>query len=226
MSWLWCGGEAMKREKLITLADTFRTILRSWYPKRPALADEIQSKDYFRSPFDKSIGWRLDPEVQAADFAYAELKDAIVSQSIRLYGRRDGNLLSADIDPTEIVRSGILIFDNALEVYQLSTSSSPFRILPTYRNVHCYAAEIDALIGTAAAAPEHPAPLSKEEAVKRAIAGCFPNGIIPGDILSPSLCRKLGDWLKNYLPNMATISDSTMLRVAGRKKDLKANRAK
>jgi hypothetical protein len=78
----------------------------------------------------------------------------------------------------------------------------------------------------AAAAPEHPAPLSKEESVKRAIAGCFPNGIIPGDVLNPSLCKMLGGWLKTYLPNMAKISDSTMLRVAGRKKDLKANRAK
>ena len=56
----------MKPDKLTTLADTFRTILRLWYPKRPALADEIQ-KNYIHSPFDKSTGWRLDPEAQAAD---------------------------------------------------------------------------------------------------------------------------------------------------------------
>jgi hypothetical protein len=75
------------------------------------------------------------------------------------------------------------------------------------------------------AAIEWLAVLSKDEAVKRAIAGCFPDGI-PGDIVNPSLCRTLGNWLKINLPNMATISDSTMLRAAGRKKEAKAKRAK
>jgi hypothetical protein len=137
-------------EKMITLTESFRVVLRSMHSQRPGLADEIQSNDYFRSPFDKGTGRRVDPEVQAADDALAVLRDAIVGQSVRLHGRFEGNP-PADIDPTEIARTGIFVFENALDVWQPTTKVSSFRQLRIYLNVHCYAAEIDALIGAAAA---------------------------------------------------------------------------
>src|SRR5260370_34115682 len=115
------------QEKLIELADAFRAILPSIYRQRPSLADEIQSEEFFRSPFDESTGWRLDPEVQAAAFALAVLKDAIVSQSVRLHGRLPDSL-PADINPTEVKWSGINVFENTLEVWEPSTSSSPFKM--------------------------------------------------------------------------------------------------
>jgi hypothetical protein len=164
-------------KKMITLADTFRTILRAWWRKRPALADEITSNSYFwYGLIDKGTGWYLDPERQAAQFALAELIDAIRSHSIRLYGRIDDNL-PTDINETE-VGSGILVFDNALEVYQPSTKSSPGRIVRAYRNVHCYAAEIDALIGTAANDPEPlPSRDTSEEACRKLIVSLDNSGL-------------------------------------------------
>jgi hypothetical protein len=137
-------------EKKITLAESFRTILRAGYPSRPALADEIQSPRYFHSAL-----WchcrlrRIEPEAQAADEAMATLKDGITSGSVRLRGRRRDRDWAADIDPTEIRGSGIFVFDNALDVWQSTTRVSEFRKLPIYLNVHCYAADIEALIGGA-----------------------------------------------------------------------------
>jgi hypothetical protein len=133
--------------RLIPLTEAFRAVVRAWYPARPTLADEIQNEDYFRSPFDKSTGWRLNPEVQIADFAYAELKDAIINQQVRLRGRRETKDDAEDIDPTEIKRSGIFIFTNAVDRWQPTTRVSKYRQLPIYLNVHCYADEIAALIG-------------------------------------------------------------------------------
>ena len=133
-------------EKLITLADSFRAVLRATHSQRPALAGEIQSKFYFHyAPFDKSTGRRVDPEVQAADDALAILKDAIVSQSVRLHGRV-GDHFPGNIDPTEVTHNGISVFENTLEVYEPSTESSPFRMLRTYRNVHCYEHEIKSIL--------------------------------------------------------------------------------
>jgi hypothetical protein len=136
-------------EKMIPLADAFRLVLRAKYPQRPALADEIQNYHYFRyALIDKSTGLRADPEVQVADDAREALLDAIASQSIRLRGRLD-NALPNDIDPTEVARNGIDVFDNALEVYEPSTRSSRFRMLRTYRNVHCYEGEIKTILNAA-----------------------------------------------------------------------------
>ena len=137
--------------RLIPLTEAFRAVLRAWYPARPALADEIQNEDYFRSPFDKSTGWRLDPEVQIADFAYAELIDAIMKQQVKLRGRRQNKDDAEDIDPTEIKRSGILIFTNAVDRWQSTTRVSQFKQLPIYLNVHCYADDIAALLGATVA---------------------------------------------------------------------------
>lgn len=133
-------------EKMITLTEAFRVLLRAGYPQRPALADKIQSHLYFHyAPIDKSTGRRVDAEAQAADDALALLRGAIVSQSIRLRGRLGDNL-PADIDPTEVTGNGISVFNNALEVYQPSTNISPFRMLRTYLNVHCYEHEIKSIL--------------------------------------------------------------------------------
>ena len=139
--------------RLIPLTEAFRAVLRAWYPARPALADEIQNEDYFRSPFDKSTGWRLDPEVQIADFVCEELRDAIMKQQVRLRGRRQNKDDVEDIDPTEIKRTGILIFTNAVDRWQSTTRVSQFKQLPIYLNVHCYADDITALIGATVAPP-------------------------------------------------------------------------
>jgi hypothetical protein len=130
--------------KSITLADAFRAILRAMWPQRPALVDEIQSSRYFHD-----ARWchcrlrRIDLEAQAADDALAVLRDAIVSQSIRLRGWLGDNL-PADIEHMEVAWNGIHVFDNTLEVY-----GERGRTLRTYRNVHCYAADIATLIGAA-----------------------------------------------------------------------------
>jgi hypothetical protein len=103
-------------EKMLTLTEAFQAVLRARYPSRPALADEVQSVDYFRPPFDGSI--RPIEEVQAAHDACDMLRDAIANQSVRLFGRLNGELPD-DINPTEIDRRGIGIFKNDLEVYEL-----------------------------------------------------------------------------------------------------------
>jgi hypothetical protein len=144
-------------EKMITLTEAFRVLLRAGYPQRPALADEIQSYRYFHSaPFDKETGRRIDPEAQAADEALAKLKDAVISESVRLRARLGDNTPN-DIEPMEVVWNGVHVFDNTLEVYERG------RTLRTYRNVHCYAAEIDALISPAQAG--QPRRLTKKSAV-------------------------------------------------------------
>ena len=77
--------------------------------------------------------------------------------------------------------------------------------------------DLNAWVAAQGASKSPAGPLSKDQAAKRAVAACFPGGV-PADILNPSLCRALGEWLKINLPNMADISDTTMLRAAGRKK--------
>jgi hypothetical protein len=196
-------------EKMLTLTQAFRTVLRALYPSRPALADEVEGADYFYPPFDGSI--RPIEEVQAARVACDVLKDAIANQSVRLHGRLNGERPD-DINPTEITRAGILIFDNVLDVWQPSTRVSQFRQLPNYLNVHCYAADIEALIGR-----HSNSALTSLEAAERGVRACYPDGV-PRDVVNAVLCRNVGDWVKVNLPNMPTISDSTIKRAAGRKK--------
>jgi hypothetical protein len=171
--------------RLIPLTEAFRAVVRAWYPARPALADEIQNEDYFRSPFDKSMGWRLNPEVQIADFAYAELKDAIINQQVRLRGRRETKDDAEDIDPTEIKRTGILIFNNAVDRWQPTTRVSQFKQLPIYLNVHCYADEIAALIGTPTApspgvTKDKQPPVTPNDAARMRVEACRPLIEAPG----------------------------------------------
>ena len=86
----------------------------------------------------------------------------------------------------------------------------------------------DDLKGWAASHPQAPveqsSPLGKEEAACLAVAACYPQGV-PPDVQNGPLCGVLAKWLKINLPNMPTISETTLLRAAGRKKD-KAKRAK
>ena len=71
-------------DKMITLAEAFRVILRAAYSKRPALADEIQSYDYFRyAPIARDSGLR-DPEAQAAFDAIGAFKNAIAGQRLSI----------------------------------------------------------------------------------------------------------------------------------------------
>jgi hypothetical protein len=131
------------QEKLIPLVDAFRAILGAMWPKRPALADEIQSILFFHyAPKDRSTGRRLDPEAQAADDALASLRDAVVAQRIRLFGRL-GDGLPHDIHPTEVEWNGIHVFDGTIEVY-----GERGRTLRTYRHVHCYEHEVKAILTT------------------------------------------------------------------------------
>jgi hypothetical protein len=160
--------------KMIPLIESFRSILRVWNPARPALADEIQNEYYFWSPFDNSTGWRLNPEVQIADFAAAELRDGIIGQKVRLRGRRENKDDAEDIDPTEITRTGILIFANAVDRWQPTTRVSQFKQLPIYLNVHCYADEIEALIA------EAPLGVTKDRPVTSRVEACRPLIEAPG----------------------------------------------
>jgi hypothetical protein len=132
-------------EKKITLAESFRTVLRATYSKRPALADEIQSDQYFHCiPINRDTGSRDHPEAQAASDALDMLKNAIVGKQIRVCGCLDPNL-PADIDPTEVTRtSDIHVFAGTIEVHRRGVT------LRMYRNVHCYESEIATLIETPA----------------------------------------------------------------------------
>jgi hypothetical protein len=136
--------------KMIPLIEAFRRVLRARYPARLALADEIESFRWFWKPFDGSI--RPPEEVQAAADACDVLRDAIASQSVRLLGRLNG-ARADDIHATEIDRRGIGIFTNDLEVYEPRTEHTDFKVLPRkYTHVHCYAEDIEALIGLPAPA--------------------------------------------------------------------------
>jgi hypothetical protein len=75
------------------------------------------------------------------------------------------------------------------------------------------------------AAAEPSSPLGKEEAARRAVAACYPQGV-PADVQNGPLRGALAGWLKLNLPNMPKISETTLMRAAGRKKDVKAKRAK
>jgi hypothetical protein len=132
-------------EKKITLIESFRTILRATYSQRPALADEIQSNQYFHYiPINRDTGKRDHPEAQAASDALDMLKNAIVGKQIRVCGCLDPNL-PADIDPTEVTRtSDIHVFAGTIEVHRRGVT------LRMYRNVHCYESEIATLIETPA----------------------------------------------------------------------------
>ena len=80
-------------QKLLSLLEAFRVVLRNCYPQRPALADEICNKAWF---------WYLDgkptAEVKVADVAHSALLTAIREQRSRR-GRRPG----ADWDAVGIV---------------------------------------------------------------------------------------------------------------------------
>jgi hypothetical protein len=156
-------------ERMLTLTEAFRTILRASYPSRPALADEVDGRDYFRPPLDGSK--RPVEEVQAVSDALDILKDAIANQSVRLHGRLDlAGERPADIYPTEITRAGISVFDNVLDVWQPTTRVSRFRQLPIYLNVHCYAADIMALIAPADDPEVSTAVLSVDQGEVREVA--------------------------------------------------------
>jgi hypothetical protein len=75
----------------------------------------------------------------AAESAYEVIRSAVKEQRIRLYGRLDPSL-PADIDPTEIEWNGVHLFDHTVEVYDRG------KTLRTYRNVHCYEAEVEGLL--------------------------------------------------------------------------------
>ena len=186
--------------------------MRAWHPARPALADEIQNEYFFLSPFDNSTGWRLNPEVQIADFALAELLDAIMLQQVRLRGRRETKDDAEDVDPTEIKRTGISIFTNTVDRWQPTTRASQFKQLPKYLNVHCYPDEIAALIGVRAAteptlepaeaAPAQPgvATLSPAEAC-RALIEAHKDSDRPKNEIE-SAARAISDFQISTFPSM------------------------
>jgi hypothetical protein len=204
-------------EKMLTLKEAFRTVLRARYPSRPALADEVESAHYFYPPYDGSV--RPIEEVQAARDACDVLKDAIANQSVRLHGRRLNCERPDDINPTEITRAGISIFDNVLDVWQPTTRVSQFRQLPNYLNVHCYAADIAALIGAAEPSPRANGAKRQPRAVaQEAIKACFPEQGGDVDLPDGPFLKRIFGWLEKERPAFASISNRTVLRAAGRAK--------
>jgi hypothetical protein len=197
-------------EKMLTLTEAFRTVLRARYPSRPALADEIQTYRYFHSARWCHCGSRrIDPEAQAADEALTILKDGIMSGAVRLRAIVDGKMPD-DIEPMEMNRNEIHVFGNCMDVCE-----GP-RTLRTYRNLHCYAADIDALIG----AEKKPCSAEKlpinHRAVLKAVEACFPEGL-PDEISlpNPKLCGQLQKWLSKHLPEIKMV-DKTILRAVHR----------
>jgi hypothetical protein len=201
-------------EKMLTLTESFRTILRAGYPSRPAVADEIQSYRYFHSaPWCHCRLRRLDPEAQAADEAEAALKDGVMSESVRLRAILGDNRPD-DIEPMEVAWNGIHIFDNTLKVYEGG------RTLQTFRKVRCYAADIDVLIGVAGNGAAKVAPAKKlpikHRVVFKAVEACFPEGL-PDEINlpHPKLCDQLQKWLSKHHPKIKMV-DKTILRALHR----------
>jgi hypothetical protein len=200
-------------EKKLTLTESFRTVLRASYPSRPALADEIQSPRYFHSARRcHCLLRRIEPEAQAADEAMATLKDGIMSGSVRLRGRLN-DTLPDDIEAMEIAWSGVHVFDNTLDVYDRG------RTLRTYRHVHCYAAEIAALIGVAEQPPRANGTKRGPRAVaQEAIKACFPEQGGDVDLPDGPFLKQVFGWLENKRPAFASMSNRTVLRAAGRVK--------
>jgi hypothetical protein len=199
-------------EKTITMTEAFRVVLRAGYPQRPALADEIRDIHYFHQPFDKTTGRRIDPEVQAADDALAVLKEAVNKQSIRLRAWLGDNP-PADIEPMEVAWNGVHVFDGTIEVY-----GERGRTLRTYRNVHCYAAEIAAIVAGAtpcvSAAPRKRGP--KLAAAQDAIKACYPEKVPDvAEVPNGPFCTEIFRWLKTNRPAVR-MDNKTVLRAAGR----------
>jgi hypothetical protein len=119
--------------KLITLMDAFLSIARAGYPQHPAYMDEIRDeRDLFHS----------HPGVRIAKAARTALENAILNQRVRLWGR-DGSGLHEDIDLTEVTYVNVL--RNTVTV--LAPQPWP----PTYREVHCYIADVWVLMDEFAA---------------------------------------------------------------------------
>ena len=129
--------------RAVTLADAFRIILRARYSARPALADEIRSYAWFW--YDANLP---KEEVAVAKEALNVLKEDVANGKIRLRGALDPSLPLQDIDPADarsgelkvfpVLRqgSGPFIGDGMLEV------SLNNKVVRTYRQVHCYEADL------------------------------------------------------------------------------------
>jgi hypothetical protein len=126
-------------QKQLPLSEAFRVVLRNCYPRRPALADEIQSHAWFT--YAPKISGTQEPtaEAKVAVVARSALLTAIREQRLQLRGSLSKNV-PADIDPIEAARANVYIFECVLKVYDHNT---PLRI---YSNVHCYDEDVRALL--------------------------------------------------------------------------------
>jgi hypothetical protein len=145
--------------KLLTLENSFRAVLRAYYPKAPHLANMVT-----QHAMQASFAEPRSPAEQAAHEAMDMLKAAIIDGRVRLHGSLAGQLCG-DISPAEITIPGrINAFGNTLHVRQGRT----------YQDVTCVADDIAALISRMAAAPlgvtkDRPAALSPTEACRALI---------------------------------------------------------
>jgi hypothetical protein len=122
----------VQAQKLLSLLEAFRVVLRNCYPQRPALADEICNKAWF---------WYLDgkptAEVKVADVAHSALLTAIREQRLHLRGYPFGKNEPVDIDPIEAALANVDVFECVLKVYDVRS----------YSRVHCYEEDVRALLG-------------------------------------------------------------------------------
>jgi hypothetical protein len=134
---------ARPRKQWVTLTDAFRQLVCAAYPRRPQLADEIQSYRWFTHPSERLEIFHCpycapQEELQAAKAALDALKRGVRQEEIRLRGCLSNRLSKPrkDIDSTEARDGELNIFDRVLEV------SEGGGVVRKYQQVDCLANDI------------------------------------------------------------------------------------
>jgi hypothetical protein len=123
------GQSPHKFPRTVSLEEAFRRILRAIYSERPALADEV-----------KSFWWkdrkRLPDEDVAVNKAHELFEERVARGKIRLRGVLDLRKPREDIDPADAKNGKLDIFAGELRVFLNN------KVVRTYRQVHCYEADL------------------------------------------------------------------------------------
>ena len=138
--------------KLLSLAEAFRTILRSQHPEREDL-HRINSYRWFHDrqemvggPFGDAIRDEADkPAYEVLEL----LQSGVAGQKFRLRGSLSG-AVPDDIDPIDASEGELDVFAGALVI----TINDIFRSKRTYTSVHCYADDLPLPKGKAVVAED------------------------------------------------------------------------
>lgn len=145
--------------RTVKLVEAFRTILRAIYPRRPALADEIQS--YAWDHFGGVRFWfgthLTSDEIIAVNQAFKLLDELVAREKIRLRGALGPAKPEEDIDQVDASAGKLHIFDGKL--YFLEN-----KVPKTYHRVRCYEIDVRRCVAELRSETKRPAkPTSETE---------------------------------------------------------------